>query len=186
MPETIFVGHLRGSGQTVEFAAPCSSVRLRHRARTPDEVPDTLAESFSRSRFARRSPRHSGFPSAAAALRPAEASAPASETTASATADGVGAGATDDTADTSVGQSVGASDDGTDNSPCATVCTRGQDCSAQSPRRLRSAVFAGVDSPIASHKILGYRDALRRLDLTPNASLMQVLQWLRLSALACA
>ena len=42
MPETIFDGRLRGSGQTVDDAARyTSSVPLRHRARTRNEVPDT-------------------------------------------------------------------------------------------------------------------------------------------------
>ena len=109
----------------------------------------TLAGSLLRPRFARRSTRHSGFPSDAAALRPAEASAAttASESATAATADDVGAGA---------------SDDGTDNSSRATVRTLGQACSTQTPWRLRSAGFASVDSPFASHKIHGHLDAGRR------------------------
>ena len=137
----------------------------------------TLAGSFSRPRFARRSPRHFGFPSDAAALRLVEASAPAttSESTTAATADDVGAGASDDTADTSFGQSVGASANGTNNSPRATVCTRDQACSTQTPWRLRSAGFASVDSPIASHKIhvLSGRPPACQI-VTPDAPLAQV------------
>ena len=42
-----------------------------------------------------------------------------------------------------------------------------------SPWRLHSAGFAGVDSPFALPPIRGSLDALRRLVLTPDASLMQ-------------
>ena len=41
MPETIFDGCVRSSGQAVAFSAPWSYDRLRRRPRTRDEVPDT-------------------------------------------------------------------------------------------------------------------------------------------------
>ena len=176
MPETIFDGRLRGSGQTVDDAARyTSSVPLRHRARTRNEVPDTgrviLAPRASHG-ASRDTP---SFRRDAAALRSAEASVPAtaSESTTAATADDVGAGASDDADDKSFGQSVGASTDGLDSSPHTSVRARGRDCSTQTPWRLRPAGFAGVDSPIAFHEILVLLYALRRVIVTPDAPLAQ-------------
>ena len=52
-----------------------------------------------------------------------------------------------------------------------------------SPWRLPSAGFPGVDSPIALPRIRGYLDALRRFGFTPDASLMQRLPWLSMTAI---
>ena len=165
-----FDGRLRDAGRTVAFAARDTRPsgfdaehELGMKCRTP-------AESLSRPRFAPRSPRHSGFLSDAAAPRPTEAlaSATASPVTTAVAADGVIDGASGDAPDTNVDQSVGASADDPDNSSRESVRTRGRDCSTQTPWQLRPAGFASVDFPFASHKIHGYLDAGRRLNLTPE------------------
>ena len=166
-----FEGRLRSSGQTVDDAARyTSSVPLQHRVRTRNKVLDTcrvilapalrtaLAATlrvsvgtpphFGRQkRQCRRRLRRAPRPPRLTTLAPEPPTMP--QTRASA-------------------KVSGASDDGTDNSPCATVCTRGRDCSTQTPWRLRPAGFAGVDSPIAFHEILVLLYALRRVIVTPE------------------
>ena len=179
MPESIFDGHLRGSGQTVAVSArdarPSSfdavheletTFRNNGRVILAPALHVALDAPFRLSVGRRRTS------SGAIASSPATASV----STTAVAADGVTDGASDGASDTSVDQSVGASADDPDNSPRESVRTLGQACSTQTPWRLRTAVFAGVDSPIASHKILGYRDALRRSDLTPDAPM--ALSWL--------
>ena len=171
MPETIFDGRLRGSGQTVDVSArdtrPSSfdavheletTFRNNGRVILAPALHVALDAPFRLSVGRRRTS------SGAIASSPATASV----STTAVAADGVTDGASDGASDTSVDQSVGASADGPDNSPHASVRNRGRDCSTQTPWRLRPAGFAGVDSPIAFHEILVLLYALRRSNLTPE------------------
>ena len=184
MPETIFDGRLRGSGQTVDDAARyTSSVPLRHRARTRNEVPDTgrviLAPAprtalAATLRVSVGTPPHFGRQKRQCRRRLRRAPRPLRLTTLAPEPPTM-------PTDTSVRQSVGASTDGTDSSPCTTVCARGRDCSTQTPWRLRPSGFASVDSPIAFHEILVLLYALRRVKSSHrNAPMVQSLRRLRL------
>ena len=57
--------------------------------------------------------------------------------------------------------------------------------SAQTPRRLHPAGSSGGDSPFALYETHGHLDTIRRLDLTPDASLMRGMPWLSLPAIRC-